>query len=140
MVCGVVGDRLKAPGRKPVELLGIYLDGRERDERIHVPIEPVEVEHERAAEHDRRGRDHMAHGQQFLLARLAARREVVDGAADVLQRQAHILACGLVISKLDVTVGPEVDFLDQALVNDYQIDTSVAFKRNTPPATPPTDA
>jgi uncharacterized repeat protein (TIGR04138 family) len=29
---------------------------------------------------------------------------------------------------------------DQALVNDYQIDTSVAFKRNTQPASPSTDA
>ena len=29
---------------------------------------------------------------------------------------------------------------DQALVNDYQIDTAVAFKRNTPPPPTPSDA
>ena len=62
----------------------------------------------------------MAHGQQLLLARLAAGGEVIDGTADVLQRQAHVLAGSDVVLQLDVAVGPEVDLPDQALVDGGQ--------------------
>ena len=57
-------------------------------------------DHQCAAHDHRRRRDDVAHGLQFLLARLAAGGQVVDGAADVLQGEAHVLAGGDVVLSL----------------------------------------
>jgi hypothetical protein len=55
----------------------------------------------------------VAHGEQFLFARLAAGGQVINGAADVFERQANVLAGGDVVLQLDVAIRPVVDFLDQ---------------------------
>ena len=105
---------MRAAGR------GIGGEGRRDRIRRLVAAQPAQQARgndQRAAEHDGRAVDDVAHGLEFLLAVLQAAFEIGDGAAGVFEVETHVFAGLAVLLELHPTVRPEVDLLGQALVD-----------------------